>query len=59
MIEVEALKLALSKEESSIKLYQRLIGKHPALKEVLYDLLNEELQHKKKIEDKIRELTQA
>jgi rubrerythrin len=56
MIEIEALQLALSKEKAAIKLYEKLISRHPALKDLLYSLLNEEMIHKKKIEDKISEL---
>lgn len=40
MVELEALKLALSKENTSIKLYERLIAKYPGLKDMLYSLLN-------------------
>jgi rubrerythrin len=57
MIEVEALKLALKKEEAAIKLYQDLLAKHPSIKDLLYTLLIEEQKHKKLIEEKIRELT--
>lgn len=56
MTTVEALKLALSKEETSIELYQKLIGEHPNLKDLLYFLLTEEQKHKKLIEEKINEL---
>lgn len=59
MIEVEALKLALSKEEGSIAVYQELIAKHPNLKDLLYSLLLEEQKHKKLIEEKIKELTHS
>lgn len=53
---VEALKLTLSKEEASIRLYQQLIREHPNLKDLLYSLLTEEQKHKKLIEGKISEL---
>jgi rubrerythrin len=57
MIEVEALKLALKKEEGSIVLYQRLLAKHPALKDLMYTLITEEQKHRKLINEKITELT--
>lgn len=59
VIEIEALKLALGKEENSIALYQELIAKHSNLKDLLYSLLLEEQKHKKLIEEKIRELTHS
>ena len=58
MTPVEALKLALEREEASIKLYQELIKEHPTLQEVLTDLLNEEFKHKKLIENEIFKATQ-
>ena len=54
---VEALRLALSKEQESIKLYNRLSLDHPAAKEVLLFLVNEEQKHQKLIEEKIVALT--
>jgi rubrerythrin len=57
MTPVEALKLALSKEEDSIKLYNDLAIKHPALKDLLLTLVNEEEKHKILIEKKISEIT--
>lgn len=57
MTPVEALKLALSKEQSAIDLYERLSRKHTAIKELLLFLLNQEEKHKKLIQDKIQELT--
>ena len=39
---VEALKLALSKEEESIKLYKNLSEKYSVAKDILLFLLNEE-----------------
>ena len=54
---IDALKLALKKEEGAIELYKNMAAEHPALKDILTDLLNEELSHKKKIEEKIVELT--
>lgn len=57
MIPLEALKLALSKEEAAITLYSRLATNHPEIKDLLFTLLNEEEKHKKLIEAKIVELT--
>jgi rubrerythrin len=57
MSAVEALKLALSKEINSIKLYQDLSNKHPEIRELLSFLLTEEEKHKKMLEGKIYELT--
>lgn len=57
MIPIEALKIALVQEEQAIKLYKDLLVKHPVIKDLLSDLVNEEYKHKKLIEDKIRELT--
>lgn len=57
MTPTEALKLALKREEASIKLYQELIKEHPALQEVLSSLLNEEFKHKKLIENEIFKAT--
>jgi rubrerythrin len=57
MTPVEALKLALTKEQSAIDLYERLSRKYTAIKELLLFLLNQEQKHKKLIQDKIRELT--
>ncbi|MDD5454700.1 MAG: hypothetical protein PHW62_04295 [Candidatus Ratteibacteria bacterium] len=56
MTTIEALKLALAKEEASIKLYKSLALNNPAIKELLYILLNEEERHKKLIEEKIAKL---
>ena len=56
MIEVEALQLALSKEENAIKTYQELLQNYPNLKDLLYFLVTEEQKHKALIEKKIAEL---
>jgi rubrerythrin len=56
MTEVEALKVALAKEESSIKLYLDLSVKHPNLKELFYDLMGEEEKHLKMIKEKITQV---
>ena len=36
MVDIEALKLALSKEENAIKVYQEMLANHPNLKDLLY-----------------------
>lgn len=56
MIEVEALKLALAKEQNSVAAYQELLAKNPALKDLFYFLLTEEQKHVVIIEKKISEL---
>ena len=57
MIDIEVLRLALSKEEDAIKTYQKLLVEHPNLKDLLYLLVTEEQKHKKLIEKKIVELS--
>ncbi len=57
MTPVDALKLALSKEEQSIKLYRDLVAKHSEIKELLFSLVIEEEKHKQLIEKKISEIT--
>jgi len=57
MTPVEALQLAITKEQNAIDFYERLSQKHTAIKELLLFLLNEEQKHKKMIQDKIRDLT--
>ena len=47
MSPVEALKLALSKEEAAIELYKKLALKHAGIRELLTFLENEEYKHKK------------
>jgi len=59
MTPVEALKLALTKESASVELYRRLLLEHPAIKDLLLTLLNEEEKHKQLINKKIAEITQA
>lgn len=56
---VEALELALSKEEAAISLYKKLALEHSVIKELLEGLLNEEEKHKQIIERKISELKQV
>jgi rubrerythrin len=57
MTPAEALKIALSKEVASIKLYRKLYDQHPAIRDLLSTLVNEEEKHKKLIEKKIVEIT--
>ncbi len=54
---VEALKIALKKEEASIKLYNRFYLQYPELKEMSLFLINEEEKHKKLIEKTIYKIT--
>lgn len=56
MIEFEALKLALSKEQEAVVAYKKLLVEHPGLKDLFYFLLNEEEKHVSMIEKKIAEL---
>ena len=56
MVDIEALKLALSKEENAIKVYQEMLANHPNLKDLLYLLVTEEQKHKALIENKISEI---
>jgi rubrerythrin len=57
MIDIEVLKLALSKEEEAIKLYQSMIMSNPGVKELLYILVTEEQKHKVLLEKRIADLT--
>jgi len=57
MIEIEALQLALSREQESIKTYEKLVVGNPNLKELFYFLITEEQKHALLIEKKIAELT--
>ena len=57
MFEIEALQLALSKEEEAIKLYNESAIKHPDLKYLFYNMVTEEQKHKKWLEEKIVEMT--
>lgn len=54
---VEALKIALAKEEGSIAVYQKFSIEHQELRDTFLFLINEEEKHKKLIENKIVELT--
>lgn len=57
MIEIEVLRVALSKEENAIETYGKMLADHPSLKELLSLLITEEQKHKMLIEKKIEELT--
>ncbi|MDO8489068.1 MAG: ferritin family protein [Candidatus Omnitrophota bacterium] len=57
MIDIDVLKIALSKEENAIETYQEMLAGHPNLKELLSLLITEEQKHKMLIEKKIGELT--
>ncbi len=59
MIDIEVLKIALSKETNSIKFYQEMLSHHPNLTELLSVLITEEQKHKMLIEKKITELTRS
>jgi rubrerythrin len=56
MNEVQALKLALTKEEAAIKTYQEMLISYPAIGELLSFLITEEQKHKALIEKKIIDL---
>lgn len=57
MTPVEALEIALVKEDASIKLYRKLALKHKVIEELLISLVNEEEKHLKMIKERIYELT--
>jgi rubrerythrin len=57
MIDIEVLKLALSKEKDAIRTYQNMLADHPNLKDLLSFLLTEEQKHEVLILKKIAELT--
>jgi rubrerythrin len=54
---VEALKLALGKEQEAIDLYTGIGTEHANLKETMEFLINEEHKHKQLLDKKIAELT--
>jgi rubrerythrin len=54
---IEALRLALSREKDSIKLYNKIYLEHKGLQETFLFLINEEEKHRQLIEKKIAELT--
>lgn len=53
---IEALELALSKEEEAIRIYGKFILEHSAVKDIFQFLMGEEEKHKKLIETRIAEL---
>jgi rubrerythrin len=57
MTAVEALELAMTKEQNAIDLYERMAEKYPEIRELLLSLVIEEQKHKKLIQDKIVEIT--
>ncbi|MFA4992689.1 MAG: rubrerythrin family protein [Candidatus Omnitrophota bacterium] len=59
MIDVEVLKIALSKEVDAIETYQEMLSRHPNLSELLSFLITEEQKHRTLIENKIIELTRG
>jgi rubrerythrin len=54
---VEALKLALGKEQEAIDLYTKIGSEHVNLKETMFFLIDEEHKHKQLLDKKIAELT--
>ncbi len=54
---VEALRLALSKEMESIKMYEEFSRDFPAARDIFLFLMEEEGKHKHLIEKKIHEIT--
>lgn len=56
MTTIEALEIAVTKEEGSIELYKIMLGKHQDVQELVTFLLNEEYKHLKLVKDKIAEL---
>jgi len=56
---VEALKIALKKEEASIKLYQRMYLQYPEVKELVSFLINQEEKHKKMVKKAISKIISA
>jgi len=57
MVDIEVLKIALSKQQDAIDTYQEMLSQHPNLAELLSLLITEEQKHKILIEKKIIELT--
>jgi rubrerythrin len=55
---VEALRLAVGREEASIKLYRKFAEQFSVAKDVFLFLLDEEEKHKKLLEQKINGLSQ-
>ena len=50
---IEALNLALAKEEESLKMYKEFAGEYPETKETFTFLAAEETKHKRLIEELI------
>lgn len=59
MIDIEVLKIALSKEKDAIETYQEMLSHHPNLTDLLSLLITEEQKHKILIVKKIIELTRS
>jgi rubrerythrin len=53
---IEALNVALAREQASIELYNKLYLRHPEIKELFLLLVNEEEKHKQLIEKRIVEI---
>ncbi len=53
---IEALNMALAREEASIELYRRFAVEHKVAEDIFLFLFNEENKHKALIEKKIFEL---
>ena len=54
---IDALTIALNKEQASIKLYDDLCSSHSDLRELCSFLITEEQKHKQMIEKKIQGMT--
>lgn len=54
---VEALRLAMSKEEEAMRMYDKLSVEHLSVKDIFIFLSGEEQKHKKLLGKKIVELT--
>jgi|GEM_PF-357530 len=54
---LEALKIALGKEKTSITLYKEFAEQYPVARDTFQFLVGEEEKHKKLIEEKITALT--
>ena len=54
---VEALEIALAKEQEAVELYKKLAEQHVNIKEIFQALMLEEQRHEKLILAKIQELS--
>jgi len=54
---VEALRLAMSKEEEAMRIYDKLSVEYPSVKNIFIFLSGEEQKHKNLLKKKIAELT--